>query len=139
MVINQQFMPLFPLDNLWEASFPREAIGKATMKKARKDLLQGTLDLLILRTLQRGKQHGWGISQIIGLRSKESLNIKEGSLYPALHRLERQGWIESDWGLSENNRKAKYYKLTRAGRKQLEEETAYWEQFVSAVSLVLKV
>ena len=109
------------------------------MKKDRKDLLQGTLDLLILRTLQQGKQHGWGISQIIGLRSKEALNIKEGSLYPALHRLERQGWIESDWGLSENNRKAKFYKLTRAGRKQLEDETAYWEQFVSAVSLVLQV
>ncbi len=109
------------------------------MKKDRKDLLQGTLDLLILRTLQRGKQHGWGISQVIGFRSRETLNIKEGSLYPALHRLERQGWIESDWGLSENNRKAKYYKLTRAGRKQLEEETAYWDQFVSSVSLVLSV
>lgn len=108
-------------------------------KKDRNDFLQGTLDLLILRTLQRGKQHGWGISQIIGLRSKEALNIKEGSLYPALHRLERQGWIESECGLSENNRKAKFYKLTRAGRKQLEEETAYWEQFVSAVSLVLQV
>jgi PadR family transcriptional regulator, regulatory protein PadR len=129
----------FPFDILWEEVFPREAIGKAVMKKDRKDLLQGTLDLLILRTLQRGKQHGWGISQIIGLRSKEALNIKEGSLYPALHRLERQGWIESDWGLSDNNRKAKYYLLTKAGRKQLEEETAYWEQFVSAVSLVLKV
>lgn len=130
---------VIPLDILGEAIFPREAIGRLVMKKDRKDLLQGTLDLLILRTLQRGKQHGWGISQIIGLRSKEALNIKEGSLYPALHRLERQGWIESDWGVSENNRKAKYYELTRAGRKQLEEETAYWEQFVSAVSLVLQV
>ena len=139
MFINVLTYGLIPLDSLWERVFPREAIGKAVMKKDRKDLLQGTLDLLILRTLQRGKQHGWGISQIIGFRSKEALNIKEGSLYPALHRLERQGWIESDWGLSENNRKAKFYKLTRAGKKQLEEETAYWEQFVSAVSLVLKV
>lgn len=108
------------------------------MNKERKDLLQGTLDLLILRTLQRGNQHGWGISQAIGLRSKEALNIKEGSLYPALHRLERQGWIDSEWGLSENNRKAKYYKLTKAGRNQLEDETAYWESFVTAVSLVLQ-
>lgn len=131
--------PLIPLDILGEELFPRETIGKLVMKKDRKDLLQGTLDLLILRTLQRGKQHGWGISQIIGLRSKEALNIKEGSLYPALHRLERQGWIESDWGLSENNRKAKFYKLTHAGRQQLEDETEYWEQFVSAVSLVLQV
>ena len=129
---------IIPLDILGEGVFPREAMGK-NFKKNRNDLLQGTLDLLILRTLQRGKQHGWGISQIIGFRSKEALNIKEGSLYPALHRLERKGWIESDWGLSENNRKAKYYKLTRAGRKQLEQETAYWEQFVSAVGLVLQV
>ena len=127
-----------PLDILGEGNFPRETMGK-NAKKDRNDLLQGTLDLLILRTLQRGKQHGWGISQIIGFRSKEALNIKEGSLYPALHRLERQGWIESEWGLSENKRKAKFYKLTRAGKKQLEEETAYWEQFVSAVSLVLSV
>lgn len=132
------FASIIPLDILGEGIFPRETMGKSS-KKDRNDLLQGTLDLLILRTLQRGKQHGWGISQIIGLRSKEALNIKEGSLYPALHRLERQGWIESDWGLSENKRKAKFYKLTRAGRKQLEEETAYWEQFVSAVSLVLQV
>jgi len=109
------------------------------MKKDRKDLLQGTLDLLILRTLQRGMQHGWGISQIIGLRSKETLNIKEGSLYPALHRLERQGWIESEWGVSENNRKAKYYKLTRAGSRQLEEETVFWDQFVASVAMVLEV
>ena len=127
-----------PLDILGEGIFPRETMGR-NAKKDRNDLLQGTLDLLILRTLQRGKQHGWGISQIIGFRSKEALNIKEGSLYPALHRLERQGWIESEWGLSENKRKAKFYKLTRAGKKQLEEETAYWEQFVSAVSLVLSV
>jgi len=127
-----------PLDILWEGFLPRETMGK-NAKKDRNDLLQGTLDLLILRTLQRGKQHGWGISQIIGFRSKEALNIKEGSLYPALHRLERQGWIESEWGLSDNNRKAKFYKLTRAGKQQLEEETAYWEQFVTAVSLVLSV
>ena len=108
------------------------------MKKDHTDLLQGTLDLLVLRTLQRSKQHGWGISQTIGLLSKEALNVKEGSLYPALHRLEKQGWIKAEWGLSENNRKAKYYKLTPKGRKQLEEETAYWHQFTTAVELVLK-
>ena len=130
--------PGLPLDTLGEVRSPRYAMGKS-VKKDRNDLLQGTLDLLILRTLERGKQHGWGISQIIGFRSKEALNIKEGSLYPALHRLERQGWIESEWGLSENNRRAKFYKLTRAGTQQLEDETAYWEQFVSAVSLVLQV
>ena len=127
-----------PLDILGGGVFPRDPMGK-NAKKDRNDLLQGTLDLLILKTLLHGKQHGWGISQLIGIRSKEALNIKEGSLYPALHRLERQGWIQSEWGLSENNRKAKFYKLTRAGEQQLEEETAYWEQFVTAVSLVLSV
>ncbi|MCG8525371.1 MAG: PadR family transcriptional regulator [Opitutales bacterium] len=107
------------------------------MKKDKSDLLQGTLDLLILKTLQHKKQHGWGISQMIGLQSREMLNIKEGSLYPALHRLERQGLIASEWGLSENNRKAKFYKITKAGLAQFEEETTHWEHFVTAVSLVL--
>ena len=108
------------------------------MNKDRTDLLQGTLDLLILRTLMRGTMHGWAISQCIESASLESLNIKEGSLYPALHRMERHDWIAANWGLSENNRKAKYYQLTRAGRRQLEAETASWEHFVAAVSLVLQ-
>ena len=100
-------------------------------------LLQGTLDLLLLRTLQRGAMHGWGISQSISVASREVLNLKEGSLYPALHRLEKQGMIEASWGNSDNNRRAKYYELTPAGRTQLEAETSYWQQFVAAVSLVL--
>lgn len=100
-------------------------------------LLQGTLDLLILRTLQRGAMHGWGISQSIAVASREVLNLKEGSLYPALHRLERQGLIVATWGNSDNNRRAKYYALTPSGRTQLEAETNYWTQFVTAVSLVL--
>ena len=108
------------------------------MKKERTDLLQGTLDLLILRTLRRGAMHGWAISQCIEDASLEALNIKEGSLYPALHRMERQGWIAAQWGVSDNNRRAKYYGLTRSGKKQLEDETASWEQFVSAVTLVLQ-
>ena len=100
-------------------------------------LIQGTLDLLILRTLQRGDMHGWGISQSISVASREVLNLKEGSLYPALHRLERQGLIKALWGNSTNNRRAKYYSLTDAGRTQLQAETSYWQQFVAAVSLVL--
>ncbi len=108
------------------------------MKKDRSDLLQGTLDLLVLKTLLRGEMHGWAISQSIEVASRETLNIKEGSLYPALHRLEQQRWINAKWGLSENNRKAKYYQLTRAGKKRLEKELNYWEQFVTAVTLVLQ-
>lgn len=107
------------------------------MEKTSTDLLQGTLNLLILRMLQGGKQHGWAISQRILLTSGDALEIKEGSLYPALHRLERKGWIKASWGLSENNRKAKYYELTLAGRRQLEEEINYWQGFVSVMTLVL--
>ena len=107
------------------------------MKKTSTELLQGTLNLLILRMLQNGKLHGWAISQRIMLASNEALDIKEGSLYPALHRLERKGWIKAGWGLSDNNRKAKYYELTNAGRRQLEEEISYWQEFVSVMSLVL--
>jgi PadR family transcriptional regulator PadR len=103
------------------------------------DLLQGTLDLLILRTLGAVEPlHGWGISQRIAQASREVLTVNQGSLYPALHRLEAQGWIESEWGVSENNRQAKFYRLTRAGRKQLAEEEASWERFTAAVRLVLK-
>jgi PadR family transcriptional regulator len=107
------------------------------MTDSRTDLLQGTLDLLILRTLQLEPMHGWGISQRIQQVSRDVLLVNQGSLYPALHRLERQGWIESEWGASDNNRRAKYYSLTRSGRRRLAEETAYWQRFATAVALVL--
>jgi transcriptional regulator len=101
------------------------------------DLLQGTLDLLILRTLAAGPMHGWGISLQIQQVSEDVLQVNQGSLYPALHRLEQQGLIASEWGASENNRQAKFYQLTRAGRKQLAEETRNWERLAGAVARVL--
>ena len=102
------------------------------------DLLQGTLDLLILKTLAIEAMHGWGISQRIQQVSQDSLQVQQGSLYPALHRLEQQGWIASEWGASENNRRAKYYRLTASGRKQLGVETARWEKLATAVALILE-
>jgi transcriptional regulator len=102
------------------------------------DLLQGTLDLLILKTLDLAPMHGWGISQRIQQISRDSLQVQQGSLYPALHRLEQQGWIASAWGASENNRRAKYYRLTPTGRKQLEVETAKWARLSSAVAQILE-
>jgi PadR family transcriptional regulator, regulatory protein PadR len=102
------------------------------------DLLQGTLDLLILKTIALQPMHGWGIAQRIQQVSKDALQIGQGSLYPALHRLEYKGLIQSDWGASENNRKAKFYSLTRAGKKQLEAELDDWERLSTAISLVLK-
>jgi len=101
------------------------------------DLLQGTLDVLILKTLSGGQMHGWGISQRIQQLSQDVLQVNQGSLYPALYRLENQGWIKAEWGTSENNRRAKFYELTRAGRKQLSEETESWERFSAAVARVL--
>jgi PadR family transcriptional regulator PadR len=101
------------------------------------DLLQGTLDLLILRTLSDGAMHGWGISQRIQQMSKDALQVNQGSLYPALHRLEQQGLVEAEWGNSENNRQAKYYQLTRDGRRQLAEETRNWERISTAVARIL--
>jgi len=103
----------------------------------RLDLPQGTLDLLILKALSLGAQHGWGISERLQQVSRDVLRIPQGSMYPALHRLERQGWIRAKWGTSENNRRAKYYELTRSGRKRFEEETAAWERLTAAVTLVL--
>ena len=103
----------------------------------RVELLQGTLDLLILQTLQWGAQHGHGISQAIRNRSGDLLQIETGSLYPALHRLERQGWLASKWKTSKNNQRAKYYSLTPAGKKQLASEQSRWELFVTAMSGVL--
>ena len=108
------------------------------MLKPKSDLLQGTLDLLILKTLALGLMHGWGISQRIQQISEGVLSINQGSLYPALYRLEEQGWITSEWGSSENNRQAKYYKLTRTGRRQLVEETENWERLSTAINQILK-
>jgi transcriptional regulator len=105
----------------------------------RLDLPQGTLDLLILKSLSLEPQHGWAISERIQQVSQAVLQVPQGSLYPALHRLERRGWIRAEWGASDNNRRAKYYELTRTGRKQLAEETADWEKLTKAVSLVLRM
>lgn len=107
------------------------------MADQRIDLPQGTLDLLILRTLALGPQHGWGISERVQQTSSDVLRIQQGSLYPALHRLERRGWIKARWGTSENNRRAKYYGLTPAGRRQLESETDTWKKLTAAVAQVL--
>jgi PadR family transcriptional regulator, regulatory protein PadR len=101
------------------------------------ELLQGTLDLLVLRVLQAAPMHGFGLAQKIHLLSADALRIEEGSLYPALYRMERKGWIEAEWGVSENNRRAKFYRLTRKGRRQLAEETATWKRLSAAVSQVL--
>jgi PadR family transcriptional regulator, regulatory protein PadR len=109
------------------------------MSKAQLDLLQGTLDLLILKTLALGAMHGWGISQRIQQISDDVLRVNQGSLYPALHRLEAAGWIESEWGASDNNRQAKFYKLTRAGQKQLRAQTEQWERMAGAVARILAV
>lgn len=101
------------------------------------DLLQGTLDLLILKALALGPMHGYGVSLRIAQLSSDSLQVPQGSLYPALHRLEQQGWIGSEWGTSENNRKAKFYSLTRAGRTQLGVEAENWNRLSAAIGLVL--
>ena len=108
------------------------------MTKSKTDLLQGTLDMLILKTLVLEPMHGWGISQRIQQISDDVLQINQGSLYPALHRLEQQGWIRSSWGTSENNRQAKYYKLTKAGRRQLEDERENWNRLAAAVTRILE-
>jgi transcriptional regulator len=108
------------------------------MTKDKTDLLQGTLDMLILKALQLEPMHGFGISVRIRQISDEVLQVEQGSLYPALYRLEEQGWIKSEWGVSDNNRKAKYYSLTAAGRRQLEAETANWERLATAINLVLR-
>jgi transcriptional regulator len=101
------------------------------------DLLVGTLDLLVLKTLLRGPMHGYSIAESIQQTSDDVLRVEEGSLYPALHRLERRGWVDAEWGLSENNRRAKYYRLTRTGRKQLAVEVADWARLSAAIARVL--
>ncbi|HXN64191.1 MAG TPA: PadR family transcriptional regulator [Candidatus Acidoferrales bacterium] len=107
------------------------------MANQRIELPQGTLDLLILRTIALEPQHGWAISERLQRISSDALRIQQGSLYPALHRLERRGWIKARWGTSENNRRAKYYELTKIGRKQLEIEKDAWERLIAAVAQVL--
>jgi PadR family transcriptional regulator, regulatory protein PadR len=106
--------------------------------KTKSDLLQGTLDMLVLKTLALEPMHGWGIALRIQQITEDVLVVNQGSLYPALYRLEQQGWIEAEWGNSENNRQAKYYSLTRAGRKQLSEETENWERLSAAINRVLQ-
>jgi PadR family transcriptional regulator PadR len=107
------------------------------MPKQSVPLLQGTLDALILKTLSRGPRHGYAVARWLEEATEDALQIEEGSLYPALYRMERRGWIEAEWGISELNRKAKFYRLTPAGRAQLDAETAQWESFTAAVSKVL--
>lgn len=106
--------------------------------RSRIELLQGTLDMLILRTLQWGPQHGHGIAQAIRASSGDLLNVETGSLYPALHRLENQGWLASEWGTSDKNQKAKFYTLTASGKKQLIAEQSKWDQLVQAIAAVMK-
>jgi len=108
------------------------------LNKPKNDLLQGSLALLVLKTLARGPLHGYGITLHIQLVSKEFLRVEEGSLYPALHRMEQDGWISAEWGTTENNRRARYYRLTSAGRKQLAEEEQNWERLTLAVAQVLR-
>jgi PadR family transcriptional regulator len=105
---------------------------------SKSDLLQGTLDLLILKTLASGPMHGWGVAQKIHVLSNDILQVNQGSLYPALHRLEQQGLISAEWGASESNRQAKFYELTKAGRKQLADETRNWERMAGAVARILE-
>jgi transcriptional regulator len=113
-------------------------MAKTAKYENRIELVQGTLDMLILRTLQWGPQHGHGIKVAIRASSDEALQIDHGSLYPALHRLERQGWIDADWKMSDNNQRAKYYRLTAAGRKQLAAEQSRWNRIVDVIARVMK-
>jgi PadR family transcriptional regulator PadR len=107
------------------------------MSKGKPDVLQGTLDLLILKTLSRGRQHGYGIAVHIQTVSQDALRVEEGSLYPALHRMEQDGWIRAEWGASGNNRKAKFYEMTAVGRRQLAAEEKKWQNVTAAVGTVL--
>jgi PadR family transcriptional regulator len=108
------------------------------VNRAKADILQGTLDMLILKTLALEPAHGWGIAQRIQQVSRDVLQVNQGSLYPALYRLEQQGWIASEWGTSENNRKAKFYRLTRSGERQLEAETENWTRVSEAIARILE-
>src|SRR6266576_4183228 len=111
--------------------------GNKNMAKEKTDLVYGTLDMLILKSVQYGPRHGLGIADRIQQMSQEILRVEQGSLYPALYRLEAQGWIKAEWGVSDNNRKARYYKLTAAGRKQLSAEKEHWLRITKGIDLVL--
>jgi len=127
-----------PLDirqEMWDSVVEHRGEGKMAPST---DLLQGTLDMLILQTLAPGREHGWAIAQRIQQMSNDVLQVGQGSLYPALHRLEYKGWIRAEWGASENNRRARFYSLTAAGRKQLEAELKNWDRLAGAVNLVLQ-
>ncbi len=113
-------------------------MARGQTEQERLELLQGTLDLLVLRTLQWGPQHGHGIANAIKANSGEVLSVETGSLYPALHRLERKAWLRADWKLTENGQRAKYYRLTAAGKKQLSRELSKWDSMVQAVSRILR-
>lgn len=113
-------------------------MAKREPYKPQLEILQGTLDMLILRTLQWGSQHGHGIGQMIRASSENALQIEHGSLYPALHRLEEQGWLSSEWKASETNRRAKYYKLTAAGKKQLAREQSKWDHLVETIARIMR-
>jgi PadR family transcriptional regulator, regulatory protein PadR len=102
------------------------------------ELPQGTLDLLVLRVLSAGEMHGWGIAQRLSIVSKDALQLQEGTLYPALYRMEAKGWIESEWAASENNRRAKYYRLTKVGRRQLEAQKESWDRLTAVVAQVMQ-
>lgn len=108
------------------------------MSATRLDLPQGTLDLLVLRVLSAGEMHGWGIAQRLSIVSNDALQLQEGTLYPALYRMEAKGWIESEWAASENNRRAKYYRLTKVGRKQLEAQKQSWDRLIAVVAQVIQ-
>ena len=103
------------------------------------DLLQGNLEMMILRVLSGGPQHGWGVAQRISVLSSEALKIEEGSLYLALYRMQRKGWVQSEWAQTKNNRRAKYYELTRAGRKRLQEQHGAWDRLCAAIATVMRV
>lgn len=140
----REFVTHTPIDNLQVTLYPIALIDHLGERHDQSKVpinirsLAGTLDLLILKTLALGAMHGWGLSQRIQQLSEGVLNINQGSLYPALYRLEEQGWIASEWGSSENNRQAKYYTLTRAGRKQLAEETENGERVSAAIARILR-
>ena len=112
-------------------------MGKRKQRQDRMDLLQGTLDMLILQTLRPGPRHGYGIGQAIRAGSDDLLQVETGSLYPALHRLDKQGWIKSEWGTTENNQRAKFYRLTAAGKKQLHSEQSRWKQMTDAIGRLM--
>lgn len=109
-----------------------------TLREPDGDLLQGTLDMLVLKILVRGPLHGYAIAELIHERSDDVLRVEEGALYPALHRLELRGWLAAEWGVSENNRRAKFYKLTVAGRRQLEAECEHWSRMSAAIARVMR-